>query len=267
VTDDFVSRLERFASLGSTQEVVRDWLHDGEAEVCIAVADTQSRGRGRLDRRWQDRPGRALLVSAGFRPTSLPASQGWRLSAIACLAMRAAADELLGPIPARLAVKWPNDLAAIESGSMRKLGGVLAESALDGDRLATAVVGLGVNVDWPAADFPSDLAATMSSLSEVAGGRGIEREPLLAAWLRQLEWRYGALLDGRFDVAEWAEAQATTGAEVELQTSEGRLLGIASGVDETSGALLVRVAGESGSRAVTSAEVLRCRIRPPAERL
>ena len=45
----FVSRLERFERVDSTQSVVRAWLADGVDEVCVAVADEQSEGRGRLD--------------------------------------------------------------------------------------------------------------------------------------------------------------------------------------------------------------------------
>jgi BirA family biotin operon repressor/biotin-[acetyl-CoA-carboxylase] ligase len=159
------------------------------------------------------------------------------------------------------------DLVALEAGSVRKLGGVLAEGIPEGDRLASAIVGMGINVDWPAVDFPPGLAATMGSLSEVAGGRWVDRETLLAAWMAELEPRYGALLEGRFEGDAWAEAQATTGAEVEVDTGQGTLRGTASGVDEASGALLVRVAGEHGPRAVAVGDVLRCRIRPSAASL
>ena len=120
---DFVSRLERFDRLGSTQEVVRDWLAEGVDEVCVAVADVQTEGRGRLDRVWQDRPGSALLASLGFRPVEVPAAHGWRLTAIASVAMLGAATSLLGPTADRLALKWPNDIVAIHHGRLLKVGG------------------------------------------------------------------------------------------------------------------------------------------------
>ena len=66
----FVSRLERFDRVESTQAIVRGWLDAGTDEVCLAVADAQSDGRGRMDRIWQDKPGSSLMVSAGFRPVS-----------------------------------------------------------------------------------------------------------------------------------------------------------------------------------------------------
>jgi BirA family biotin operon repressor/biotin-[acetyl-CoA-carboxylase] ligase len=260
--DGFVSRIERFERLPSTQDVVKRWLHDGVAEVCVAVADTQTQGRGRLDRRWWAPPGRALLVSLGLRPLDLPVELAWRLPAVAALAMRAAADGLLGRIRGRLAVKWPNDLVLVEAGGVRKLGGLLAEGMPAGDRLASAVVGLGVNVDWPAAEFPADLAADMGSLSEAAGGRRVDREALLVAFLEQLEPRYEALRQGRFEMAAWLGAQATTGAEVDVDTGQGIIRGTATGIDEASGALVLHIPEQRESRAIHHGDVVRCRIRP-----
>ena len=96
---DFVSRIERFDRVDSTQAVARGWLEAGSDEICVAVADVQSDGRGRLDRIWQDRPGGSLLVSVGFRPTGISAGHAWRLPAIASrLAPTIAANEHDRPI-------------------------------------------------------------------------------------------------------------------------------------------------------------------------
>jgi BirA family biotin operon repressor/biotin-[acetyl-CoA-carboxylase] ligase len=256
-----VSRLERFGSLGSTQDVVRAWLREGVPEVCVAVADSQTEGRGRLDRRWQAPPGTALLLSAGFRPADLAVSGAWRLPAVVCLAMLAAITDVVGSHPVRLAVKWPNDLVVVEGDGLRKLGGLLAEGAPDEGRTATVIVGIGVNVEWPAAEYPPDLAASMGSLSEVAG-RPVDREVLLSAWMREMALRYEALQDGRFDAAAWTDAQVTTGTEVDVETGVGTVRGTATGIDTDTGALLVHVAGEPDPRAITHGDVRRCRLRP-----
>src|SRR6266540_7286473 len=67
----FLARCERFDRVGSTNDVVREWLAGGTPEVCLAIADEQSAGRGRALRTWTAPPGAALLVSLGFRPTWL----------------------------------------------------------------------------------------------------------------------------------------------------------------------------------------------------
>ena len=46
-TRPFVSRLERFTEVDSTQRVVAGWLADGIPEVAVAAADVQTQGRGR----------------------------------------------------------------------------------------------------------------------------------------------------------------------------------------------------------------------------
>jgi hypothetical protein len=127
-------------------------------------------------------------------------------------------------------------------------------------------VGLGLNVDWPAVEFPGDLSAGMSSLRELAG-RPVDREQFLSAWLERLLASYGALLAGRFDAARWAAAQATTGALVTIQAGDRRLEGRAVGVDPLTGDLLVAEGSSDGVVRVSVGEVVGCRVRGPARGL
>ena len=235
-----VSRLERFARIGSTQDVVRAWLADGVAEICVAVADEQTAGRGRLDRSWQAPPGAALLVSAGFRPNWLAPEHGWRLGAIVALSMLEAIEAIHGRAAERLGLKWPNDLVVRRGGGIAKLGGVLGEAVATDGRLESAIVGIGVNADWAPDAFPPELAATMSSLREVVGGP-VDRDRLLDVFLDRLTIAYEDLGEGAFPSDRWADRQVTTGARVELDLGGGqRDEGVAVGVDPGTGALLVR---------------------------
>lgn len=257
----FVSRLERFERVPSTQDVVRRWLVEGVPEMCLAVADVQTAGRGRLERSWQAGPGQALMASAGFRPVDLAMAQAWRLAAIVALAMLEAAEQVLGPAATRsdrLGLKWPNDLVVVRDGRVRKLGGVLAEGTAEGHRLASAVVGIGVNVDWPADAFPSALAPSMWSLRELAAG-AVDREALLTAWLGRLGEHLERLRGGDFDGPAWAAAQVTTGAELELDLGGRRLVGRGLGVDAESGALRFEAA-DGTLHDVAWGEVVRCRV-------
>lgn len=260
MADRFVSRLERFGSIPSTQPVVRAWLDQGTPEVAVAVADEQTAGRGRLDRTWTAPAGAALLVSAGFRPGDLAARHTWRLAATVSLAMLDAAEDVAGLRDGTLGLKWPNDIVADgPDGLLRKVAGVLGEASLEGDRVTTAIVGIGVNGDWPAELFPADLAPSMTSLRELSGGRPIDRDALLDAWLVRLEPRYEALRSGRFDAGGWSSRQRTTGHMVEVDAVEGRVTARAVGVDPDSGALLVE-APDGSTRAIDSGDVTRCRV-------
>lgn len=258
----FLSRLERFGAIPSTQPVVRQWLDEGTAEVAVATADEQTSGRGRQGRTWNAPPGTALLVSAGFRPLDLELRHAWRLAATAALAMLDAAEDVAGLRDGSIWLKWPNDLVAdAEDGRLVKLAGVLGESAptRDGQRVETAVIGIGINADWPAAAFPPEIRDSMTSLRELSGGRPIDRDTLLDAWLSRLEPRYEALKAGHFDAGAWSIRQRTTGSTVEVDMGTSRITGAAVGVDPESGALLVR--GTDGATArIGSGEVVRCRI-------
>jgi BirA family biotin operon repressor/biotin-[acetyl-CoA-carboxylase] ligase len=271
VPGPFLSRQERFAVVGSTNDVVRTWLADGTPEVCVAVADEQSGGRGREGRTWTAPAGAGLLLSLGFRPVWLAAERAWRLAAAASLAMAEAAEAAAALPDGTIRLKWPNDLVIESSGEWLagaspspsedflspvdsgwlKLGGVLGET----DGLGTAdprvVIGVGINVDWAAADFPADLVGAMTSLSEAAGGRSIEPADVLDAFLPRLAAGVEALRGGTFDEAEWRARQATTGRRIRLELPNGDVEEVvATDVDAETGALLL-----DGGRRVLSGEV------------
>jgi BirA family transcriptional regulator, biotin operon repressor / biotin---[acetyl-CoA-carboxylase] ligase len=259
---EFYSRTEQFDEVDSTQRVVREWLAGGTPEVAVATADVQTAGRGRHERGWHAPPRAALLLSAGFTPgTSLAPRHAWRLSATVALAMLDAAEAAAGLKDETLWLKWPNDIVVEASdGLPRKVAGVLGETApaSAGEGIESAIVGIGVNADWPATDFPPELAVSMTSLRELAGGRPIDRQQLLDEFLARLEPRYLALRDGRFDAGGWSRRQLTTGRMVEVATGEETLSGRATGVDPDSGALVLDRRGEQ--RRLDSGEVIRCRL-------
>ena len=260
--DRFLARSQRFAVVGSTNDVVRDWLAEGTPEVCLAIADEQTAGRGRHGRSWVAPRGAAVLLSLGFRPVWLDPARAWQLSAVTSLAMAEAAEDLAGLSDGQIRLKWPNDLVVERASGIGKLAGVLGETDGLGSKDPRVIVGIGMNVDWPAAAFPPELADSMTSLREVALGRPVDRIALSAAFVERLRTGVQALRGGQFPAAAWAARQVTTGAEVELMLADGtREVVRATGVDPVSGALLVDdplVTG--GPRAIVVGEVSRVRV-------
>jgi BirA family biotin operon repressor/biotin-[acetyl-CoA-carboxylase] ligase len=171
------------------------------------------------------------------------------------------AGEALARLPSgSIRLKWPNDLV-IETtdGDLRKLGGVLGETDGLGRPQPRVIVGIGVNADWAAEDFPEELAGTMTSLREASGGRRIDRDALLDGFLDRLGERHAALRDGTFDGVGWAARQATTGRRVTVEGPGGeRETATAVGVDPTSGALLLE--GPDGPRSLLSGDVVHVRL-------
>jgi BirA family biotin operon repressor/biotin-[acetyl-CoA-carboxylase] ligase len=260
----FLSRQEHFDVVGSTNDVVRRWLADGVPEVCLAVADEQSAGRGREGRTWAAPAGRALLLSIGFRPTWLPPDQVWRLAAVTSLAMADAAEGVAGLAPGTICLKWPNDLVVEDNGHARKLAGVLGETDGLGTDNPLAVVGIGINADWRADEFPPELADGMTSLRAAAGGGAVDTASLLEAFTAAIEPMVDRLRDGQFDGAGWAERQLTSGRLVRLIGHDGREEVVrALGVDATSGALNVEnenATGVGARRSVVSGEIQHLRL-------
>lgn len=253
----FPVRLETFDVVGSTNDTVMGWLRDGTPEVCVAIAREQTSGRGRLGRTWVAPADAALLASIGFRPSWIAPDRAWRLAAVVALAMADAAEDVAGLAEGTIRLKWPNDLVVAFGASgrpfgagavvgpetpiqVRKLAGLLGETDGLGTADPRAVVGIGINADWSRDAFPPDLREDMTSLSEASGGRSIDRDDLLDAFLGRLESRVEALRGGHFDVSGWSGRQLTNGRHVRLEHPGGTAEVVrAIAVDALSGALIV----------------------------
>jgi BirA family biotin operon repressor/biotin-[acetyl-CoA-carboxylase] ligase len=258
-----VRRHERLGLVGSTNDLVRGWLAAGEPEICVARADRQTAGRGRSGRTWTAPAGRGLLVSLGFRPTWLAPDRVWQLAATVSMAMADAAQDEAGLPDGAIRLKWPNDIVlASNDGTVRKLGGVLGETDGLGTSDPRAIVGVGLNADWAEADFPPELAATMTSLRAATGDRPIDTGRLFDGFVVRLESGIGTLHRGGFDGDRWVERQVTTGREVAIQHPDGSTESVlATGVDPRTGALRIADRGEPhAERSIVVGEIVHVRL-------
>jgi BirA family biotin operon repressor/biotin-[acetyl-CoA-carboxylase] ligase len=239
------------AETGSTNADVMELARHGEPEGIVLVADHQTAGRGRAGRTWTAPPGAGLLLSILLRPPA----EALDLTTMAVAVSAAAAIEEVAGFAPRL--KWPNDLVWPGDGSAsdRKLAGILAEadwpvsSSMSagwkppavGER-AVVVVGIGINVAWPA-ELPPELAETAVAISHVVDAP-VDREDLLIALLSQLGPRYLALRAG--DRAplldEWRDRSATLGRRVRVDVGADDVEGTALDITDD-GHLVVETPG------------------------
>jgi BirA family transcriptional regulator, biotin operon repressor / biotin---[acetyl-CoA-carboxylase] ligase len=220
-----------YQQIGSTHDEARRLAEGGGQEGLMVVAEAQTSGRGRAGRKWITPAGGAIAFSLILRP-DLPASRASRLTMLAGVAACEAIEQVTG---VRAELKWPNDVLV----SGKKVAGILAESAVMGDQLEYAVLGLGLNVSFtpPAAevDFPA------TSLQAEAG-REIDRLKLLRTLLACLEARYPSLSDeGLYQ--DWRARLTLMGEPMSAHTESGDHQGRAESVD-ADGALIFRL--ESG---------------------
>ena len=223
---------------GSTNDDARRLAEGGAPAWTVVAAGHQTAGRGRLGRSWADTPGKALTFSVILRPRLEPARAP--LVTLAAATAMVAAGKLPG-----LGSKWPNDLVVGE----RKVGGILAEAAVEGAGLRHLVLGIGVNLSMTAEDFPREVRSTATSMAAAGGPNDAER--LLASFLRLFRPACERLPEDA--VEQYRKVCITLGRRVRARTTEGEeIQGTAVDLDRRGG-LVVETSG--GRRTVAFGEV------------
>jgi BirA family biotin operon repressor/biotin-[acetyl-CoA-carboxylase] ligase len=232
-----IGLVEHYTSISSTNDRARELAQQGTPEIALVVADEQRAGRGRQGRSWYTPPGTALAFSLLTRP-AISARHAMRLTMLAGLAV---VEGIEGATGLRLDLKWPNDIVFHSEGRWRKVGGILAECAFQGDDIAHAVIGIGLNVN---VDFSqqAELREIAASLKHLAG-REIDRWAVLKAVVAAFVDRYAWLAaDNRLREA-WEARLINLRQAVRVNLNGQILEGYAEGVDDD-GALLLRTADE-----------------------
>jgi BirA family transcriptional regulator, biotin operon repressor / biotin---[acetyl-CoA-carboxylase] ligase len=214
----------------STNDEAASWARSGAVAGSVVVADEQSRGRGRLGRRWHSPPGANLYFSTVLRPPLPP----HRIAPIT-LAAGVAVAETIAAFDLAPALKWPNDVLL----GGKKVAGILTEMSGDVDRVHHVVVGIGINVNVAA--FPDELAAIATSLA-IACGKTLARADVAAVLCARLEAWHDAFLDGGAAAvaAGWRRFAAFLGSRVHVTSGRDKLHGVAEDLDDD-GALRLRL--------------------------
>jgi BirA family biotin operon repressor/biotin-[acetyl-CoA-carboxylase] ligase len=219
-----------FEEVDSTNRVAAEWAGEGAAEGSLVVADHQTAGRGRLDRKWFSPPGSSLLFSVVLRPSIVVEDLGLLNLAAAAAVCGAVAEEGVDP-----RVKWPNDVVL----GGRKVGGILAEASLELNRAISVILGIGLNVNIPEDEFPPEIRETAGSISSFSG-KTHDRITLLTAFLRH----FGRFYDGlpgrppEWILNSYRQLCATLGQKVRVDLQNGSLEGTAVDI-HTSGGLIL----------------------------
>ncbi|HIL71235.1 MAG TPA: biotin--[acetyl-CoA-carboxylase] ligase, partial [Verrucomicrobia bacterium] len=244
--DDLVSRLREKPVIGreikvfkettSTNDVVGRLARDGVPEGAVVFSESQTKGRGRLGRCWVSAPGKGLWFSVLLRPDMLP-SEVTRLTIMVGAALVAGIQrETHLPVD----IKWPNDICF----EGRKIAGILTELNAELDHVNYVVLGIGINVNMVASDFPPELKHSATSLF-LETGHFVPRADLATTILREIDVRYRQLNSNDFDQVadEWQHHCSTIGKEISVRMGDQMIQGRAESLD-SDGALLLR--GEHG---------------------
>jgi len=218
-----------------------------DVQPCLLVAEHQTGGRGRMGKLWQSSPGASLTFSLSL-PMNPPGWSGLSLAVGVALA------EALEPAgPARVGLKWPNDLWLMDGTDAaapigRKLGGVLIETVIAGST-RLAVIGIGLNVlPQPIDDELSSGYACVQELNPAASAPQVLAQVAtsLVKALQAFDTAGFAPFAERFAARDLLRGCTVTTTQASVPE------GVAEGVSLT-GALLVR--NPLGVQAVNSGEV------------
>lgn len=205
---------------------------EGADDGLVVIADRQSSGKGRMGRQWESPGGVNLYASILLRPPVLP-FEAPKLTFLSAVAVCRAIKNCTGLQPT---VKWPNDI--LLNGA--KVAGLLNEMSSETDQVHYVVLGIGVNLNMRAEQFPDDLRYPATSLA-IACGKAVSRLAFTRSLLQELDVLYQLYLEeGSAPIfTAWAELCELTGKRVQVDCNnlliEGTMVGLAD-----DGALLVR---------------------------
>jgi BirA family biotin operon repressor/biotin-[acetyl-CoA-carboxylase] ligase len=221
-----------FEQTASTNDVVEKLARDGVREGVVVFAESQTRGRGRLGRKWISPARKGLWFSVLLRPDLRP-QEATQLTVASATALIRAISAGTG-LP--LEIKWPNDILI----RGKKVAGILTELSAELDKVRHAILGIGVDVNLGAGEFPPEVRKLATSL-KIESGRTISRAELATSILRELDRDYARVCAGGFAALanEWETHCKTIGRDVTIQIGERRLRGRAESLDDD-GALLLR---------------------------
>jgi BirA family biotin operon repressor/biotin-[acetyl-CoA-carboxylase] ligase len=211
-----------FNSTQSTNDEAATWSSEGAVDGSLVLADTQTAGRGRHERRWQTQPGSALAFSFILRPSL---DERERFSLFAPLGGIAVCDALIRGWNMTVEIKWPNDILI----RRKKVCGILAETSWQGSKVSAVILGIGINVAHDSIPPVDELQFPASCIDD-EHGQPIPRYEILKMVVNTLfEWRKEM---GKPDFFQyWQEHLAFQGEPVRIiEDGKTTIYGMQSGI-------------------------------------
>ena len=169
-------QIETFKNISSTNTVLKQRAAEGEREWLILVAEEQTAGRGRMNRKFYSPSGTGIYISFLLRPKFL-ASESLMITTMAAVAVAETIDEILvqgSSLNQTTQIKWMNDI--FYKG--KKVCGILTEAAINVEnyKLDYAIPGIGINVKAPEGGFPDEIKDIAGALIDDCDDKSVNDE-------------------------------------------------------------------------------------------
>lgn len=239
-------KIHYFDYLSSTMDTAMQLGMQGEPGGALVLAESQTKGRGRLGRNWFSPKYKGIYLSLILRPKILPAVS----PVLTLLSAVSICEALKNSAGLEAQIKWPNDVFIHH----KKIAGILTEMNAEVDKVNFVVIGIGLNVNN---DRKSLIAQSTSVKEQLA--EATSRILILQELLRRIEANYFILEDkGAAPIIDkWRNFSLTLGKRVKVYCQNKHIEGSAVDIDQD-GSLLIRK--DSGLiQKVSSGDVMHCR--------
>lgn len=223
--NNFESEVIFFPHLSSTMDYAKDLAKNETSDFSVVVAETQTMGRGRLNRSWASSKG-GLWFTIVAKP-KIPFVFAYKFNFAASVAI---VETLKENFKINAKVKWPNDVYLHD----KKIAGILSEMETTGGMISYINIGIGLNVN----NISTPKNVSCISLKEVLGHE-ISREKILYDFLTKFQ-KLLREADVEHILDLWRKNTSTIGKNVQIETFNDVFTGKALDIDET-GALILEL--------------------------
>jgi len=244
------NQLHYYKEIGSTNDEAFRLGMGGAPEGTLLIAESQSAGKGRMQRVWHSPAGTNIYASIILRPTFEPSSA----PQISIAAGVAVAETLNLYCPGRVYLKWPNDVLI----GAKKVCGILAQMKMSKSAIDFVIVGIGVNVNMNYEQFPEDIQAIATSMA-METGLEISRPELIISLYENLTKWYKQLQQNGFGRIreKWLSLSSMIGKSVSVMFREEVISGEAIGLDEDGSLILLTSGNETVKVSAGDATILK----------
>ena len=233
-------RVYYFEEIDSTQNFAQNIAADKKENGTIIIAEKQTSGRGRLDRKWTSPKGGiwfSLIIHPKFDVSSS--------TLIPILSAVALSKSIKSVLDIETEVKWPNDITM----NGKKVAGVLVDASFQTNSIDYLILGIGINFDIDAKKLEKRLTKTPNFYGIDSLREKENKTPpkiLLKEFLLQFEKNLFQLDKGEKSkiIKEWTKRAAGIGKKITINTSNGKISGISQGIDND-GALKIKNRNET----------------------
>ena len=228
-------RVYYFDAIDSTQNFAIEIASNSKENGTVVISQKQTRGRGRLGRKWLSPTG-GIWLSIVFHP-KFDISMSTLFPIGASVALSNSIEKIFNK---KTELKWPNDVTI----KGKKVAGMLIDVSIESNKIENLVLGVGINFKVNASQIEKSLKKSdnfYGVTTLVENGKDKNPIPFVKSFLYELEKILEILEKGESKkiIKDWTKKSSTIGKNISVSTTDGKIKGKAIKLDND-GALIVK---------------------------